>query len=86
MEMGTKGDMVTMSVIDEGDGISPENIEKIFDPFYTTKEPGEGTGLGLSISYGIIKDHDGEIQVKRTSAGLTQFTIVLPVQESEDND
>lgn len=76
----------TIVVEDNGCGIPRKNIDKIFDPFYTTKEPGEGTGLGLSISYGIIKDHDGEIQVKTTSSGLTRFTIVLPIQESEEND
>ncbi len=76
----------TCSIIveDDGYGIVQENIDKIFDPFFSTKEPGEGTGLGLSISYGIIKDHDGDIQVNTTSKGLTRFTITLPIQITKE--
>ncbi len=53
---------VTVAVADTGDGINPEDLEKIFDPFYSTKAPGGGTGLGLSVSFGIIQEHQGEIQ------------------------
>jgi len=71
-----------ITVEDDGYGIRSENIDKIFDPFFTTKETGEGTGLGLSISYGIIKDHEGDIQVSVTSTGMTRFTIILPLHGS----
>ncbi len=62
---------------DNGSGISDENIQKLFDPFFTTKPVGKGTGLGLSISYGIIKEHDGEIQIDNSSD--TKFIINIPI-------
>ena len=68
---------------DNGGGIRARSIEKIFDPFYTTKEVGKGTGLGLSISYGIIKDHKGEIEVDETGLKGTTFKIKLPSIENE---
>jgi C4-dicarboxylate-specific signal transduction histidine kinase len=55
--------IVEMSFSDTGGGISSECLGKVFDPFFTTKEVGKGTGLGLSISYGIMKDHQGEIEI-----------------------
>ena len=82
----TEDQTCTISVEDNGCGIARENLDKIFDPFFTTKEPGKGTGLGLSISYGIIKDHDGEIQVEKTGDGLTRFTIILPISESAGSE
>jgi two-component system NtrC family sensor kinase len=66
---------------DNGAGIPPEIIDRIFDPFFSTKKTGEGTGLGLSVSYGIIKDHGGDIQVASEPGQWTQFTIVLPMEE-----
>ncbi|MCB0379553.1 MAG: HAMP domain-containing protein, partial [Bdellovibrionales bacterium] len=71
--------VVQIEIEDTGTGIDKDSIEKIFDPFYTTKAVGQGTGLGLSISYGIIKSHGGSINV-RSEVGLgTTFTIELPV-------
>ncbi len=67
-----------MSISDNGCGIPKENLDKIFDPFFTTKEQGKGTGLGLSISYGIIKRHNGSIEVKSEAGKGTTFTIKLP--------
>jgi len=65
---------------DTGMGISDENKEKIFDPFYTTKKMGQGTGIGLSISYGIIKEHGGMIEVEdRKSSKGTRFKVKLPL-------
>jgi C4-dicarboxylate-specific signal transduction histidine kinase len=70
---------VEVSVRDTGVGIPPERHARIFDPFFTTKEVGKGTGLGLSISYGIIKDHQGQIEVHSEPDKGTTFTIRLPL-------
>lgn len=75
----TKRDYVTIDISDTGIGI-PENIvERIFEPFYTTKPAEEGTGLGLSTSYSIIRRHDGVLYVKDTGSNGTRFRILLPV-------
>jgi len=75
-------DFIEIFVSDNGCGISNEDIGEIFDPFFTTKEVGKGTGLGLSISYGIIKDHEGEIEVIETGPKRTTFRIILPISDS----
>jgi signal transduction histidine kinase len=73
------GNAVEIRVRDNGIGIPPENREKIFQPFFTTKPTGEGTGLGLSISYDIIaKEHRGTIEVDSHLGEYTEFTIRLP--------
>lgn len=64
---------------DTGAGIPEENIHKIFDPFFTTKDATKGTGLGLAVSYGIIKKHDGEIEVASTVGKGTTFIVRLPI-------
>ncbi len=76
----TKADpnMVTISVKDDGCGMSQAVIDKIFDPFFTTKPVGQGTGLGLSISYGIIQEHGGTIEVRSKKEEGTEFIIKLP--------
>jgi two-component system, NtrC family, sensor kinase len=68
-----------VSIKDNGKGIPKEGLEKIFDPFYTTKSIGQGTGLGLSISYGIVKKHGGDIQVRSEVGKGTEFIISVPV-------
>jgi signal transduction histidine kinase len=74
-------DWVVIEVADSGPGIPIEAQEKIFDPFYTTKAPGEGTGLGLNISHGIVVEkHGGQISVESTP-GATRFTVKLPITE-----
>lgn len=73
------GDEIQIQIKDTGRGIAKKSIENIFDPFFTTKEVGKGTGLGLSISYGIIKDHEGEINVTETGADGTTFEVKIPV-------
>ena len=67
-------------VSDNGPGISSKILQKIFQPFFTTKPTGEGTGLGLSLSYDIIKAHGGEINVESVEDERTAFTILLPGQ------
>ena len=69
---------IRLEVEDNGIGIKPEDKIKLFDPFFTTKPIGKGTGLGLSVSYGIIKDHDGEIDVESEVDKFTRFIIDLP--------
>jgi signal transduction histidine kinase len=69
--------LITVTVDDNGCGILTDTADKIFDPFFTTKAPGKGTGLGLSVSYGIIKDHDGEINVESVPGKGSRFTITL---------
>ncbi|NWL78790.1 ATPase [Pseudomonas taiwanensis] len=69
---------VCISVQDSGRGMPPEVMQRIFDPFYTTKPVGQGTGLGLSISYKIIRDHGGSIRVASEPGRGTRFLISLP--------
>jgi signal transduction histidine kinase len=80
-------DWVVVEVADSGPGIPLEALEKIFDPFYTTRAPGEGTGLGLSISHGIVVEkHRGEISVD-SKPGATRFAVRLPItDQSSDID
>ena len=70
---------IEIKFIDNGEGISENDIDKIFDPFFTTKE--KGTGLGLSIVHNIIDSHQGTIQVESTKGQGTAFSIMLPVFE-----
>ena len=73
------GKAVEIRIRDNGTGIPPEVMEKIFNPFFTTKPAGEGTGLGLSMSHDIIvKQHGGRIDVETSPGRFTEFTIVLP--------
>lgn len=74
-------DYIVIDISDDGCGIEEEHIDRIFDPFFTSKPLGEGTGLGLSVSYGIIKDMDGTISVESTVGEGTTFTILLPVDQ-----
>lgn len=69
---------VCLSVEDTGPGIAPENREHVFDPFWTTRAPGEGMGLGLSIVHGVVADHGGEIRVESELGKGARFVVMLP--------
>src|SRR5216684_310382 len=73
------GNQLAITVQDDGVGIRPEALPRIFDPFYTTKRPGGGTGLGLSICMSIIREHGGNIEAETLPAGGTAFTVTLPI-------
>ena len=64
---------------DNGNGIPEKVIDKIFQPFFTTKAPGQGTGLGLSLSYDIVKAHGGELSVQTKEGEGTEFIVQIPV-------
>jgi signal transduction histidine kinase len=73
------GDRVEIRIRDNGSGILPEVREKMFNPFFTTKSPGEGTGLGLSLSHDIVaKQHAGSIEVDTQPGEFTEFRVILP--------
>jgi signal transduction histidine kinase len=74
-----EGDSIFVSVKDNGKGIPQKVLEKIFQPFFTTKPTGQGTGLGLSLAYDIVKAHGGEIKVETKENEGSEFTIQLPV-------
>jgi two-component system, NtrC family, sensor kinase len=75
--MDPKKNRVLVEIEDTGCGISPENLPRIFDPFFSTKT--KGTGLGLAVSYGIVKNHEGDIQVNSTLGQGTRFTLEFPI-------
>ena len=71
--------VIRFVVRDEGIGILPEDRERLFTPFFTTKRARGGTGLGLSISHKIIEEHNGQIQVESEPGEFTEFIVTLPV-------
>lgn len=77
IETREQGEWISVQVMDNGSGISGENVSRLFDPFFTTKGIGKGTGLGLSIVSGIVKKHEGRISVDSVP-GKTVFTVLLP--------
>lgn len=72
------GNHVRLKVCDDGGGIAPEILGKIFDPYFTTKAPGEGTGLGLSVVHGIVSSFNGAITVSGRTGGGTEFNVYFP--------
>jgi signal transduction histidine kinase len=74
-----KDDKVFISIADNGKGIPRNILEKIFQPFFTTKPTGEGTGLGLSLAYDIVKAHGGEIRVETKDGQGSEFVLQLPI-------
>ncbi|MBI5248557.1 MAG: PAS domain S-box protein [Desulfomonile tiedjei] len=79
-----EGPHVLLTVSDTGDGIDKASMDRIFEPFYTTKKPGEGTGLGLAMVYGIVKNHGGHIICESDVGSGTTFRIYLPAQQAKD--
>jgi two-component system NtrC family sensor kinase len=80
-----RGKVVT-AIRDDGPGISEEVRDRIFDPFVTTKAPGEGTGLGLSICYGIVKRYDGEIRVESEEGAGATFSVIFPAYRGDTQE
>jgi two-component system, NtrC family, sensor kinase len=80
---GVTGEEVWIEIEDDGCGIAGDNVSRIFDPFFTTKPVGKGTGLGLSLSYGIVKKHQGRIEVDSDPGRGTRFRVVLPVKRQD---
>lgn len=81
-----QGDTVTIEVEDNGVGIPPENLPKLFDPFFTTRPVGEGTGLGLSITHNIVAAHAGRIEVESSPGAGATFRIILPAAQRRAAD
>lgn len=77
---------VELRIADNGCGIPPDNLAKIFDPFFSTKDEGKGTGLGLSVSFGIIRNHGGVLLVESEPGLGTEFTILLPLADKAMHD
>ena len=75
----TNGDRVEITVSDNGNGIPKNIVDKIFQPFFTTKPTGEGTGLGLSLAHEIVKAHGGELKMETKEGEGTKFIIVIPI-------
>jgi len=73
-------DSLVLEVSDTGDGIAPENLAKLYTPFFTTKGEGKGVGLGLAVVYGIVQAHGGDIEVHSTVGQGAQFKVTLPVE------
>ncbi len=88
VEEAPSGDYVLIEVADDGHGMSPEILEKIFEPFFSTKEVGKGTGLGLSTVYGIVKQTGGYVFCESAEGSGTTFRVFLPrfIREEKEED
>ncbi len=73
-------DRIMVDVADNGCGLKDEDLTRVFDPFFTTREVGQGTGLGLSVCYGIVREHGGHISARNRTGGGAEFTVELPVR------
>ena len=79
MRTGVDGDDVWFEVNDTGSGIEPDVLERLFEPFFTTRPAGQGAGLGLPLCYGIVQRHQGRIEVKSEVGRGSVFRVCLPV-------
>jgi len=77
------GEYVKLTVSDNGHGIDPQIIDRIFDPYFTTKEPGKGTGMGLAMVHGIVKNHGGGVKVTSEIGKGAQFDILFPIIDAD---
>jgi PAS domain S-box-containing protein len=78
------GDYLKLTIADTGHGIAPENLKRIFDPYFTTRDVGKGTGLGLSVALGIVKRHGGTIRVESKIDQGSTFNIFFPIADNND--
>ena len=81
-----EGDRVLFKVRDNGNGIPPDVIDKIFNPFFTTKPTDKGTGLWLALSNDIVREHGGAIHVESEAGEFTEFVVELPLEQSETSE
>ncbi len=86
LDMAPPGRYVVVEVADSGVGIPEADRERIFEPFYSTKQDGGGTGLGLAVAHGIVKDHDGWIEIEGRPEGGTIFRVFLPAEPEAESD
>ncbi len=86
LDLAPPQNYAALDVQDSGVGIPEENRGKVFDPFFSTKAKGEGTGLGLTVVHGIVKAHDGWIDVSSPDEGGTTFSVFLPLAEGENDE
>jgi two-component system, NtrC family, sensor kinase len=82
-QLQADGSKAVLEVVDNGEGIAPESMSKIFDPFFSTKEEGKSVGLGLAVVYGIVDSHGGDIEVKSKRGEGSVFRVVLPLTPQE---
>ena len=80
------GEFAELAVADSGSGIAPEVLERMFDPFFSTKEIGQGTGMGLSIVHGVVHDHGGHVLVESGRGAGTTFRVLLPLAGEEASE
>ncbi|MFH1550431.1 MAG: ATP-binding protein, partial [Planctomycetota bacterium] len=78
--------LVAVEIRDNGVGMTPDVLDKAFDPFFSTKPLGEGTGLGLAVSRSIVESHDGEITAESSEGGGTVFTVLMPALQELETD
>jgi two-component system NtrC family sensor kinase len=86
IETRTNGEWIEAAVSDTGPGIPYESTDKVFDPFYTTKDPGKGAGLGLSVSHRIVEDMGGEMCIHSEPGRGTSVLVRLPVHEEGNSE
>ncbi|MCB2180857.1 MAG: transporter substrate-binding domain-containing protein [Desulfobulbaceae bacterium] len=80
-----QGEYIKITIQDTGSGINPKDIQKIFEPYFTTKELGKGTGMGLAVVHGIVRAHNGQIKIDSIPGEGTAFHVFLPIDRNEDH-